>query len=276
MDKLLRALRFLEANVEGPLDGRRLSGVAGLSRFHFHRRFEEVFGVGLRAYVEQVRLRRAAYRLAFRPHERILDVALDTGFGSHEAFGRAFKRAVGQTPSEFRSAPRWDRWAARNRALVEIRTRHLHATPGGAVRIESRPRLRVLGLAHRPEHGPLLATAQRFIEWRRRTGLPPRTTPTFNLVQAEPATFAFCVGTDREVALAPDMFVGALPAGRCAVLRHVGDEESLRAHARWLVGDWKTANGHVGRGAELVFQRLTFFPDVAEREAVTEIVLPLA
>jgi AraC family transcriptional regulator len=71
------------------------------------------------------------------------------------------------------------------------------------------------------------------------------------------------------------MFVGALPEGRCAVLRHIGDEDSLRATAQWLTVDWLRATRHALRDDTLVFQRITFFPDVAEREAITDIILPL-
>jgi AraC family transcriptional regulator len=277
VDHLLRALAFIEQNVEDELDGERLSGIAELSRFHFHRQFAKTFGLGVRSYVKQVRLRRAAFRLAFRPHERILEIALDSGFASHEAFARAFKRAVGQTPSEFRRAPRWDEWTERARALGEARRRHLPPTPSASeVRITQRPATRVIGLLHRPERASFSDSARRFIAWRKQQRLPPRTTPTFNVMRAGRAGFAFCVGTNREVALEPDMFVATLPGGRCAVLRHTGDEEALRAKARWLAVDWVGSTGHALRDDALIFQRISFFPDVPERAAVTDLILPLA
>jgi AraC family transcriptional regulator len=276
MEELIRVLAFIEQNVEEGLNGERLSEVAGLSRFHFHRRFSQAFGVGVRSYIELVRLRRAAFRLAFRPHQRILEIALDSGFSSHEAFARAFKRAVGQTPSEFRRAPRWDEWTERTRALSEVRQRHLRKTsPGAEVRIVQRPPTRVIGLAHHPQRSTFHDSARRFIEWRRRHRLSPRTTPTFNVLRRGRAGFALCVGTQRTVALEPDMFVATLPEGRCAVLRHAGNEDSLRAAARWLASDWVRASGHGLRDDTLVFQRLAFFPDVPEREAITDVILPL-
>jgi AraC family transcriptional regulator len=109
-----------------------------------------------------------------------------------------------------------------------------------------------------------------------RQRLSPRTTPTFNLMYRDRDEFAFCVGTSRRVTLEPDMFVGTLPAGRCAVLRHVGDENTLRATARWLTSDWLSATPQRPRDETLVFQRIEFFPDVAEREAITDVILPLA
>lgn len=280
MADLARVLAFIEQNVESELPGEKLSELAGLSRFHFHRRFAKEFGLGPRSYVELVRLRRAAYRLAFRGEQRILDIALDSGFTSHEAFGRAFKRAVGQTPSQFRRAPRWEEWLSRSHSLAELRRHHLHAAPSTtAVVVRELPATAVIGLRHRPEREPLLAATQRFIAWRKRHRLSPRTTPTFNLVRADRAglsEFSFCVGTRRRVPLEPDLFTGALPGGRCAVLRHVGDEVSLRTTLRWLAVEWLAASGHAQRDAPFVLQRIAFFPDVPEREAITDLILPLA
>lgn len=277
MDHLVRALAFIEQNVEEELDGARLSRIAGLSRFHFHREFSKAFGFGVRAYVEHLRLRRAAFRLAFRPEQRILDIALASGFGSHEAFGRAFKRFTGQAPSAFRRKPRWEAWTERTRAVNALRWRHLQAAPPSAeVRIVLRPPTRVIGMRHCPEQGSLLETAGRFIAWRKRQRLSPRTTATFNLVSRGGAEFAFCVGTSRTVDLEPDLFIDVLPEGRCAVLRHSGDEASLRAAVQWLCQDWLRETGLAQRQDALVLQRIAFFPDVPEREAVTDIILPLA
>ena len=276
MEKLIRVLTFVEQNIEHELEGRRLSGIAGLSRYHFHRQFSKAFGIGVRSYVEQVRLRRAAFRLAFRPEQRILDIALDSGFASHEAFGRAFKRVLGQTPSEFRGAPRWDAWTERTRALAEVRRRYLQATPPTAsVRIVQRSAMRVIGLYHRPQHGSVLSSARRFIEWRKRHRLSPRTAPTFNVISGDGCEFAFCVGTSRRVALESDMFVAALPGGPSAVLRHIGNEDTLRATAQWLSVEWLRSSGRARRDGALILQRISFFPDVAEREAITDIILPL-
>src|SRR3954470_5508401 len=101
-----RVLEHVDAHLEEALTVERLSDVAAFSKFHFHRQWAELFGIGVFKYVQLVRLRRASYRLAFRG-DAILEVALDSGYESHEAFTRAFKKAVGQTPSEFREQPQW-------------------------------------------------------------------------------------------------------------------------------------------------------------------------
>jgi AraC family transcriptional regulator len=59
-----------------------------------------------------LRLKRASMRLLFQPRRPITDIALEAGYQNAESFTRAFRKRVGQSPSEFRRAPEWSRWRA--------------------------------------------------------------------------------------------------------------------------------------------------------------------
>lgn len=76
----------------------------GYSEFYVSRKFKEISGMQFRDYL---RYRKLAFALKqLRDTERgILDIALNYGFSSHEAFSRAFKEAYGITPSEYRKNP---------------------------------------------------------------------------------------------------------------------------------------------------------------------------
>lgn len=76
----------------------------GYSEFYVSRKFKEISGIQFRDYL---RYRKLAFALKqLRDTERgILDIALNYGFSSHEAFSRAFKEAYGITPSEYRKNP---------------------------------------------------------------------------------------------------------------------------------------------------------------------------
>ena len=76
----------------------------GYSEFHFSRKFKEISGMQFRDYL---RCRRLAFELKeLRDTEKsVLQIALDYGFSSHEAFTRAFREFYGLTPSEYRKHP---------------------------------------------------------------------------------------------------------------------------------------------------------------------------
>lgn len=83
---------------------RRLAGRMGYSESYVSRKFREISGMQLRDYM---RGRRLAFALKqVRDTDRgLLDIALEYGFSSHEAFSRAFKDAYGISPSEYRHKP---------------------------------------------------------------------------------------------------------------------------------------------------------------------------
>ena len=107
-----RVFAYVERHLDEPLSVERLSRVAHFSKFHFHRQFSQYAGIGVSAYVRLLRLRRASYQLVFSM-KRVIDIALEAGFESPEAFARAFRQAFGQSPSQFRRSPLWQPWGER-------------------------------------------------------------------------------------------------------------------------------------------------------------------
>ena len=95
----------LAARRDEELTLRDLARKLGYSEFHMTRKFREITGMGFRDYLQG---RKLAFALKeVRDSEKsMLDIALDYGFSSNEAFTRAFKRSYGVTPSQYRKSPR--------------------------------------------------------------------------------------------------------------------------------------------------------------------------
>lgn len=81
-----------------------LAQECGYSECHFSRKFEEISGMQFRDYLRYRKLAFALKQLR-DTKDSILDIALDYGFSSNEAFTRAFRDAYGITPSEYRQKP---------------------------------------------------------------------------------------------------------------------------------------------------------------------------
>jgi AraC family transcriptional regulator len=115
LEKLLPVLVHIQANLDEDLSLDAVAKRVGLSSFHFHRLFRSAIGETLKQYTQRLRLERAANRLVIHD-TTILDVALDSGFQSHETFSREFKRRFQVTPRGYRE------WARRK--LAESRRKN--------------------------------------------------------------------------------------------------------------------------------------------------------
>ncbi len=85
--------------------GEDLAARAYMSRFHFDRVVTATAGESPGRFRRRVLLERAAFRL-LTSGRGVLDIAIEAGYSSNEAFTRAFQRAYGVGPSAWRSAPR--------------------------------------------------------------------------------------------------------------------------------------------------------------------------
>lgn len=129
-----KAIWFIESHFADDVTLDAVAKVCGLSRFQTSRLFSHATGKSVSAYLRGRRLTEAARALAAGAPD-ILAVALQAGYGSHEAFSRAFRDQFGLTPAEIRARSNLD-----GVALVEP----LREDPKVSVRL-SPPRIESLG-----------------------------------------------------------------------------------------------------------------------------------
>jgi AraC family transcriptional regulator len=126
---------------EHETNGEALASRVHLSRYHFQRVVAAAAGEPPLAFRRRILLERAAYRLLMSD-DTVLDVAVEAGYSSHEAFTRAFSRAYGRTPSEWRRRPRPSRFQIEAPSQV-----HFH--PPGSLRVPARREVTAMDLLNR-------------------------------------------------------------------------------------------------------------------------------
>lgn len=276
--RIKRVIAYICANLNQELSLDHLSAVAGFSKFHFHRQFTAYAGVTVAQFVKLTRLKRAAYQLAFDPRRSVTDIALDAEFSAPEAFSRAFKETHGQTPSEFRRAPIWASWTGDQPLPTPTRSNSMNPD---LIQFEE---TRVAVLEHRGSPDTLMATVGRFIKWRRSSqDSPEATSRTFGIVYddprtTKPAAFRFDVCGELRRTLQPNdagIVEKVIPAGRCAVARHVGSPDAIGETVHTLYARWLPQSGEQLRDFPCFFQYIKRMPVVPEHEQVTDVFLPL-
>lgn len=115
-----RAVWFIENHFDKELTLDDIAKAAGVSRFHLARVFDARLGITVMAYVRGRRLTVAAMRLANGASD-ILTVALEAGYGSHEAFTRAFRDRFGLTPDDAKKSKPFDISKLQEPFLMELK-----------------------------------------------------------------------------------------------------------------------------------------------------------
>ncbi|HEV3330144.1 MAG TPA: AraC family transcriptional regulator [Bryobacteraceae bacterium] len=101
MNPVGKALWYIESHFGQEMSLNEVANVAGVSRYHISRAFGLATGLSVMRYARGRRLTEAARELAHGAPD-ILAVAIEAGYGSHEAFTRAFRDQFGHTPEAVR------------------------------------------------------------------------------------------------------------------------------------------------------------------------------
>jgi len=275
--RINRVIDHISANLDGDLSLDALAGIANFSPSHFHRQFRSYTGFGIGRLVRLLRIRRAATQLAFNPARSITDIALDTGFQSTDAFGRAFRDVCGCSPRAFRSNP-----SCPKAELIEFQSRLQEQTMNTEVEIVDFPATRVAAVEYRGRMENEYSAIARLIAWRRQNGIGPDTGKTIGVQYADPRTtppddyrIDVCVSFDGPVADNPQGVVAKeIPGGRCAHIRHLGSRDYI-AEAEYLYRDWLPGSGEELRDFPPFFHYVNVGPDVRDEDMITDVYLPL-
>jgi len=281
-NRFIEVLDYIEANLDGELDTDKLCQLTYLSKFHFHRQCSIFFGMPVMSIVKLLLLKRAAYQLAYR-NDKIVDIALANGYESHEAFSRAFKKQFNKSPSDFKRCPDWTLWHSQYEPILKLRIKIMSHNVKFHAKIVDFPETLVATMEHRAAPSQIGHTIRKFIEWRKKNNLPPSKNKTFNLIYddpdiTEPEDFRFDVCCSIDYAVEENsngIMSKVISGGKCAVVRHIGSDDSIGSAVQYLYGEWLNNSDFEIRDFPLFFERVSFFPEVSENEMITDVYLPI-
>jgi AraC family transcriptional regulator len=252
-----RVVEHIDRHLDEPLELETLAAVANFSPFHFHRLFSAWMGETLGDYLRRRRLELGAQRLVSQPAVPVLHVALSVGFGSTEAFARAFKTRFGVTPSSWRTAKDRNRSQAnRKPGQAGVLTRpddevsKYSQEASMNVKLIDRKPTTVAYLRHVGPYGPELSEFWEgtVLPWMQTNRLLGR--PRYGISLDDPGiTAPERLRYDAAIEVEPD-FVGAgqhqktsIPGGKYAAARFNGTGAELGDAWMALLRDWLPSSG---------------------------------
>ncbi|WP_068824688.1 AraC family transcriptional regulator [Pseudomonas sp. BMS12] len=244
MDPIGKALWLIERDLDGRFDLQTIAEACGMSRFGLARAFVLATGWPVMRYARARRLSRAAYSLVDGAQD-ILGLALAAGYGSHEAFTRAFREQFGITPEALRASGQLDGIDLREAMRMQPTTTYPLAEP----RFEQGEELLIAGLGERfsaDKSQGISALWQRFVPY---IGKVPgqQGWETFGLCcnPDEDGSFEYIAGVrvSRGAELPAGFRLQRLPARRYAVFRHGGHISSIHETFVAIFQRWLPASG---------------------------------
>ncbi|MEM7776599.1 MAG: AraC family transcriptional regulator [Pseudomonadota bacterium] len=238
-----RAIWFIESHLADPIGLSAVAAASGASRFHLSRSFAHVVSQSVSSYMRSRRLSEAAKLLA-DGNADILNVALSVGYGSHEAFTRAFHAQFGVLPTHVKT----------QRTCAAITLQEPFFVPTDTTTRLDDP-------SYRNEGPLLLAGIREFRTFEERAGIPDQWRRFVAVMgdianQNATSTFGVCFepahdeeGFDYMAAVSvsslddlPEGLTGVrLPKRRYAVFQHKDHVSTIGATCAAIFGDWKQA-----------------------------------
>lgn len=244
MNPVAKALWFIEGHLRTDISLDDIAAAGGVSRFHMSRAFSEMLDRSVMRYLRARRLSEAARSLVNGASD-ILSIALDAGYGSHEAFTRAFREQFGLTPEQLRSQRRIEAIKLVEPILMQDTTNIQLEQPRF---VQGRPML-VAGLGQRYEYenkDGIPAQWQRFNEY------------VGNIAgEVDSAAYGVCTNSDAtgfdyiagvEVAdfseIDRELTKIRIPAQRYAVFSHRDHISTIRNTIQAIWGEWMPQSGY--------------------------------
>lgn len=252
------SIDFIETHIHGDIGLEDVAHHVAISPFHFHRVFHSVLGETITEYIKKRRLSFAAEDL-YHSTKRIIDIALDYGYESQEAFTRAFKQMFGVTPGAFRKRKE------QYKLLYELTKRKpfneekiIHV--GGVHQMEPtfihKEAYHIVGLqihSSKAKEIPMLWDQLDQVHHN----IQHKVSETIFLGVMEPTgvnvEFNYIAGLEvSELKDVPEGMVGkTFPANEYVVFTHKGTTESLQDTYQYIYGTWFPKNGYDrGNGPE--------------------------
>jgi len=253
--RLITVVDYLYSHLDGQVDVNQLAEVANMSPYHFHRIYRQMAGETINSTTRRLRLQRAASELLRSPDALHL-IASRVGYGSLEAFSRAFRREFDQNPSDYRLEK------------SDYRAKNAETTPTGfvatlahdtqeytdmyPVEMIDTPVTQLIAYEHLGDYMGIGNAFSKLEIYASSHDLIKPSSRSIGIYYGDPKSLDktelrahACLSVEQPLANpssdSPDDL--SIPAGRCATVLFKGSYAELEKAYDWMFGQWLPSSG---------------------------------
>ena len=237
--RLLNVIDYIYEHVDGELDVNALADVACMSNYHFHRIYREFAGETINVTVRRMRLLKAA-ALLLRSNLTQQQIAKQVGYGSVEAFNRAFSKHYGETPHQYRIA------RVEERVTLLYPKSNKEYTIMYQVEQHTVPAMSLIGVEHKGDYMKIGQAFEKLSVMASKLGLINENTRFFGIYYDDPKTVEqdklsakACISVDVTQLPEEHQFeLLNIPSSKAVSLLFEGDYPELEKPYDWLFGEY--------------------------------------
>lgn len=274
--RLEKVIEFIGHHLDEELSLENLSDISCVSKFHFHRLFTAYTGLSLHQYIRWLRLKRAAHQLILNKDQSIINIAMNAGFGSHEAFSRAFKKVCGMSPLQYRNNPSWSHWEVAPYSLPR------RGKVNMKIEIKNIDAIRLAAVEHRGDPKLMASSVDKLVSWAKiqPINLKPKPGEAFSIAYDDPKTIKpdefheeIGIKIPENFKLDGNVVEKWLPKGRYVTTLYKGarTHPNFAEAVYYLYRDWLPKSAEELGDFPCIFCYYNFEHEVATTELLTEI-----
>lgn len=256
-------------NLDADLSLERLAEVACFSPYHFHRIYRSITGETVADTIRRLRLHRAAGELA-RSAYPIERIARRAGYGSVEAFTRAFGSDHGEPPGAFRARfTSFQPFGNGDDIVIPVEIRHFDG-------------IHLATLEHRGNYQEIGRRFDQLGSWAASRGLFSKPRRMIGIYYDDPGSIPEAqlrseagIEVEADTPLSDGIVLRRIPAGCVATILYKGPYTGLEDVYRQLYQDWLPRSGEEASDQPVFEQYLNNPREVPPSELLTEVNLPL-
>lgn len=237
--RLLNVIDYIYEHVDGELDVNALADVACMSNYHFHRIYREFAGETINVTVRRMRLLKAA-ALLLRSNLTQQQIAKQVGYGSVEAFNRAFSKHYGETPHQYRIM------RVEERVTLLYPKSNKEYTIMYQVEQHTVPAMSLIGVEHKGDYMKIGQAFEKLSVMASKLGLINENTRFFGIYYDDPKTVEqdklsakACISVDVTQLPEEHQFeLLNIPSSKVVSLLFEGDYPELEKPYDWLFGEY--------------------------------------
>lgn len=247
--RLIAVVDYIYRHLNNNLDVNTLAEIANMSPYHFHRIYRQMAGETINATVRRQRLQQAAVEL-LRSDCPLNNIASNVGYGSPEAFSRAFLKEFEENPSDYRLARKNQQAPTFINILANSSPEY---TDMFNVEMMETLAINLIGREHQGDYMEVGNTFGKLFMEAQSLGLLTEKTRSIGLYYCDPKTVATedlradaCISIDQPIMINQGSAFKKvqIPAGKCATVLFKGSYAELEKPYDWLFGQWLPQSGY--------------------------------